>query len=612
MLVSFVACGGTEPAPVTAAPPPPVATTPPPPPPVPAKLARGPRPEWMGRSDTNAQLLLDLETRFSPEGATQAGVETVDTEISDLTPGFRERERTAYRAVKTDLEQRRARESDPLVRQDLTILLHAVDLRLRAEETEERLMVPFWPVPRMIFNGMHTLLDEQISPARRQKALARLQKYVGVAPGTKSFAELAEADSLRALGKPGLTMPSRADVEKIIATSGELTEGVAKLFDKYKLADSPEAKQALAALKTQSERYAKFLKDRMLPKARTTIPLPPAVYELRLEEAGVDLPPSELTRMAHAEFLTIQAEMQKVAAEVAKARNLPSADYRDVIKALKKEQITGDAIMPHYQARLAEIEGIIRKENLVTLPDRPARMRLGSPAESANQPAPHMVPPRLVGNTGEEGEFVLPLSISGPTGGDASGKGGSQYDDFTYPAASWTLTSHEVRPGHELQFDTMVERGVTLARGRYAFNSANAEGWGLYSEMIMLPFMPPEGKLVSLDFRLHRAARAFLDPELQQGKWTFDSAREFLEKEVGLSHAFATAEVERYTFRMPGQATSYYYGLVRLRGLRKEAEEALGDRFNARQFHDTILDQGLLPPDLMRVAVLGALGVPVK
>ena len=572
----------------------------------------------MARSDANAQILLDLETRLSPEEASQAGVETVDAEISDMTPGFRARDEAAEHAAQTELEARRDREADPLVRQDLTILVHSVDLERREAATDERLMVPFWPVPRMIFNGLHVLLDDQISPERRKKALARLQKYVGIAPAAPggkrgtSVTELAEEDTAHAMSRPGLTMPSRADVEKTISTADTSREGVVKLFEKYKLDESPEAKQALALLKTQTDDYAKFLEDKVLPKARTTIPLPPAVYELRLEDAGVDLPPSELSRMAHQEFVAIQAEMQKVAAEVAKARKLPSADYRDVLKELKKEQIKGDAIMPHYQARLAEIEGIIRRENLVTLPARPARMRLGSAAESANQPAPHMIPPRLVGNTGEKGEFVLPLSIAGATGGDAKATASSQYDDFTYPAASWTLVAHEVRPGHELQFDTMVERGVTLARGRYAFNSANAEGWGLYSEMIMLPFMSPEGKLVSLDFRLHRAARAFLDPELQQGKWTFDSARDFLEKEVGLSPAFATAEVERYTFRMPGQATSYYYGLVRLRGLRKEAEERLGDRFDQKKFHDTILDQGLLPPDLMRVAVLGALGVPVK
>jgi uncharacterized protein (DUF885 family) len=119
--------------------------------------------------------------------------------------------------------------------------------------------------------------------------------------------------------------------------------------------------------------------------------------------------------------------------------------------------------------------------------------------------------------------------------------------------------------------------------------------------------MPPEGQLVSLQFRLQRAARAFLDPELQRGKWTFDSAREFLQKEVGLSAAFATSEVERYTFRMPGQATSYFYGFIRLRALRREAEQKMGARFDALAFHDAILAEGLLPPDLLRVAVLGKL-----
>ncbi len=252
----------------------------------------------------------------------------------------------------------------------------------------------------------------------------------------------------------------------------------------------------------------------------------------------------------------------------------------------------GDAILPHYRARLAEIEGILRREHLVTLPSRPARIRLGSAAESAQQPAPHLNAPRLIGNTGEQAEFVLPLSIPAPTGSKAAEQ---RYDDFTHAAASWTLTAHEARPGHELQFDSMVERGVSLARARYAFNSANVEGWGLYAEAIMLPFMPPEGQLVSLDLRLQRAVRAFMDPELQQGKWTFDAARAYLEKEVVLSPAFATAEVERFTFRMPGQATSYFYGFTRLSALRKEAEEKLGARFDAGAFHDAIIGEGLLP-----------------
>ena len=92
------------------------------------------------------------------------------------------------------------------------------------------------------------------------------------------------------------------------------------------------------------------------------------------------------------------------------------------------------------------------------------------------------------------------------------------------------------------------------------------------------------------------------------GKWTPESAREFLQKEVGLSPAFATEEVDRFTFRMPGQATAYFYGYTKLMGLREAAERALGARFDPLSFHDTILAQGLLPPDLLRKAVLDALG----
>src|SRR5207248_436875 len=80
-----------------------------------------------------------------------------------------------------------------------------------------------------------------------------------------------------------------------------------------------------------------------------------------------------------------------------------------------------------------------------------------------------------------------------------------QYDDFNFDAAAWTLTAHEARPGHELQFSSMVERGVSQARAIFAFNSVNAEGWGLYAEAITLPYMPDDGKLISLQLRLQRA-----------------------------------------------------------------------------------------------------------
>ena len=155
-----------------------------------------------------------------------------------------------------------------------------------------------------------------------------------------------------------------------------------------------------------------------------------------------------------------------------------------------------------------------------------------------------------------------------------------------------------------MQFAKIVEAGVSTARALFAFNSTNVEGWGLYAEWMMLPYMSPEGQLVSLQRRLLRAARAFLDPELHLGRVTPDEARRVLLEDVVLSRAMTEQEVERYTFRAPGQATSYFYGYTRLRELRSEVERALGDEFSARDFHDFILAQGLLPPELLREAVL--------
>jgi len=548
--------------------------------------------DWIPRSNQNAQLLLDVQAKFAPELAARTGVSGIDDRISDFTPGRRQRQRQAIQQAVSALEERQKSERDPNVNEDLAILIEAGRRQIRGSELQESLQVSYLNLPRLIFGSVHSLLDPQIAADRRPAALVRVRKYAGLEPGYQPAVQLAEAEAREGLQK-GLLPPSRIEVENDLQTSQFLIEGIDKLFAEYKIAG---AQEPVAKLHGQLEEYVKFVRAEVLPKAREDFRLPRELYEFQLRQVGVDISGEELAERAHRGFVQIQGEMQKVAARVAQERGLPSSDYRQVIQELKKSQIPDDQVLDFYNRRLAQIERIIREQRLVTMPSRPARIRLGTPAENAQQPAPHMSPPRLIGNTGEQGEFVLPLSMPG--------KVTMKYDDFNYDAAAWTLTAHEARPGHELQFASMVERGVSLTRAVFAFNSVNVEGWGLYAEAITLPYMPDDGKLISLQLRLQRAARAFLDPELQMGKWTPESAREFLEKEVGLSPAFATQEVDRYTFRAPAQATAYYYGYLRILELRNAAEKQLGSRFEPLTFHDTILAQGLLPPDLMRKAVL--------
>jgi TonB family protein len=557
-------------------------------------LAQENKPEWVKRSDAYTERVNRAEAQFTPESYQQQGVEGLDDKVLDLNPGYLERSRKVTRETIDWLKKSVTTEKDPLVKQDLEILIKAEEDGLRGSELNEKYRVPYINVARQVFNGIHALLDEQVKPERYPAALVRLRKYAGMIKGTQPLTTLAMARTREGMGS-GKKYPAKSQLERDLANTAFLEKGIGELFDKYKL----DAKNELATLHEQLVAYDDFLSKEILSKANDDFKLPSELYAYRLQTVGVDIPPEKLRAIAHAAFNDIQKQMQEIAPEVAKQHGFTATDYRDVIAKLKKEQLVGDTILPHYKQRLADIEKIIQEKDLVTLPARAARIRISTDAEAAIQPAPHMEAPRLIGNTGEQGAFVLPLNI--PT---APGSKVKKYDDFTFAAASWTLTAHEARPGHELQFDSMVEHGVSQARALYAFNSTNVEGWGLYSEWITKPYMPPDGQLISLQHRLLRAARAYIDPELQAGVLTPEQAKEILMKDGVFSDAMATQEVERYTFRAPGQATSYFYGFTRLLALRNEVEKLLGPRFDQHKYHDFILAQGLLPPDLLRKAVL--------
>jgi hypothetical protein len=557
-------------------------------------LAQAP-PAWVAKSNLNTQLLIDIDAKYEPEGASAEGLKGFDDQIFSLAPDVRERRRADLRKAKQELERRLTAEQDPLVKQDLEILIASADRDTRESEANQKNFLPYADLTGGVFYGIKTLLDDQVAPERRPAVLVRMKKYAGMTPGFTPVVDQAEQRFREQLKTPGLLGPSKLEVQKNLENTNAYVNGIGLLLEKYKIQGY---EPVFAKLKTQLAGYDDFVRKEVLPKSRTDFRLPPAIYAINLDRVGVDYTPAELERLAHKSFTDIQAEMQEIAKKVAKDRGYTATDYRSVIHELKKEQLQPDDVLPHYKKRLAEIEDILRTKNLITLPSRPAIIKLASAAETAEQPAPHMQPPPLLNNHGERGAFVLPLETTGEKGAAL------KYDDFSFAAASWTMTAHEARPGHELQFDAMVERGVSLARALYAFNSVNVEGWGLYSEWFMLPYMPDDGKLISLQLRLLRSARAYLDPELQEGKVTPAQAMAVLENDVVCSKAFATEEVERFTFRMPGQAVAYFDGFNRLLEIRQAAEKAMGAKFDVHKFHDFILSQGLLPPSLLRKAVL--------
>ncbi|MTV55960.1 DUF885 family protein [Massilia buxea] len=554
-------------------------------------------PAWVKKSNENAKLLLNVVAKYSPEGASSLGVDGFDEQITDMSRDQFEATNKDTRAVVAELNKRLKGETDAKVRQDLEILVKAAEDQMRTAALTRKYLLPFTDVNQLLFGVLRQTLDPRIPKERQQTIVARLEKYAGMTKGYRPITVLAgERLQERLKANPKLLGPYKGEVEQALNDGPALVKGMRELLAKSEVKGW---EPAFAALEKQLAAYEKDVRAQILPRARADHRLPAELYADNLRQFGVDIPPQELVAKALTSFAEIRNQMNITAGLIARERKLQDADYRAVIRELKKQQIPVEQVMPLYAERLNQIEAAVRQQGIVSLPSRKAVIRLATAAENAQQPAPHMSPPRLIGNTGEYGEFVLTTGMPP----DASGKA-LVFDDFTHQAGSWTLTAHEARPGHELQFAKMLETGVSTARAVFAFNSVNVEGWALYAEAEMQPYEPLDGQLFALQARLQRAARAFLDPMVNLGEITPEGVKSFLMEEVGLSEGMATQEMQRYIFRAPGQATSYFYGYQRLMETRQAAEVALRRNFKRRAFNDFVLAQGLVPPALLRKAVM--------
>jgi hypothetical protein len=483
-----------------------------------------------------------------------------------------------YRRL-TELQQREALEKDPKVRQDLGILIKALEDNIRSSELRRDNMLPYYNITRTVFFGVRGLVDAQIPRERYPAAITRIEKYAGLADEFEPITEQAKARTVERFDVDGLVGPFKGEIEQDLERAETFITGIEDLLAGTDLQGWEESYATLAG---QLREYNDWVRAELLPRARTNYRLPAVMYEDALRNWGVDASPEELIEQATKGYMDIRNEMEALAPQIAAEKGWDTRDYREIIARLKEEgPIDGDKMLDHYHAVLRDIEGI------------------ATAAETAAQPAPHLEVPRMIGNTGEFPSFIIPLL-------EKNDDGSWVQTDDTYVAGSWTLTAHEARPGHEMQFSSILESGVSIARALFAFNSANVEGWGLYAEAIMRPYLPLEAQMISLQYRLMRAGRMFLDPMLNLGMITPEEAKSLIVKDMAIGEGWAQNEVERYTYRMPGQATAYYYGYNKMQALRAQTEIRLRDKFDQQAFHDFVLAQGMLPPDILKDATTGS------
>ncbi len=161
-----------------------------------------------------------------------------------------------------------------------------------------------------------------------------------------------------------------------------------------------------------------------------------------------------------------------------------------------------------------------------------------------------------------------------------------------------TLAYHEGVPGHHFQIDTALHlKDMPLIRQQTLY-TAYAEGWGLYAERLAAEIGmykdDPLGDLGRLQAEIFRAVRLVVDTGMHAKGWSREQAITYMVANTGMAESDVTTEIERY-MALPGQACAYKIGQLKILELRERAKAELGDRFNIKDFHSVVLDNGAVP-----------------
>ena len=333
--------------------------------------------------------------------------------------------------------------------------------------------------------------------------------------------------------------------------------------------------------------FTRFVREEYLPRARTSdgiaaIPEGERIYRMLVRQSTTtDLTPEQIHAMGLAEVKRIQLQVMLAAGKAGF-----KGELKDLRTWLRTDPAnfpftTPEEVLAHLRAIHARILPQLPKL-FSRLPRTPLEIRLTDPAIAASMPA-QWHPPSADGT--RPGVFAMPVR-----------------DPREVSRVTLTsLLAHEGMPGHHLE-GTLARELKLPAFRRDLWINAYGEGWALYAESLGHEMglyeetVPLIGRYLD---ELYRAARLVADTGLHAKGWTRAQAGEFMAEQGGLSQASAEREVLRY-MAWPAQALGYKVGEITIRDLRSQAERRLAERFDVREFHRRVLEQGQVPLGLLQ------------
>lgn len=330
-----------------------------------------------------------------------------------------------------------------------------------------------------------------------------------------------------------------------------------------------------------------FLVDDYIPNAKTDIasktwPNGAEYYQNRTRYyTTTDLSADTIHEMGLQEVARIRSEMQKVVDELEF-----DGDINEFIQFLRTDPQfyakTPEALLKHASFIAKKMDAQLPKL-FKKLPRTPYGVA----------PVPDAIAPKYT-----TGRYISPSRDDQPGYYWVNTYALDKRPLYAIPA----LTLHEAVPGHHLQISLAREMDDLPNVRRYTYISAFGEGWGLYSEFLGKEvgiYATPYEEFGRLSYEMWRACRLVVDTGMHLKGWSRQKALDYMLENTALSEHNVTTEIDRY-ISWPAQALSYKIGEIEIKKLRAEAERALGNKFDVRDFHDAVLEYGSIPLSVLR------------
>jgi len=333
-------------------------------------------------------------------------------------------------------------------------------------------------------------------------------------------------------------------------------------------------------------RFTKFLKEEYVAEGRTepgmwSLPDGDARYAARVKASTTtSMTPEEIHQLGLREVARIEGEMLKVAKKLGyndlKSFNAAIDKNPDLHPKSKQEML--DLYRKYIEqmyAKLPTLFGRLPKAKVEVIPMEEFREKQSAGADYAQGTPDGSRPGHVNINTGNyEKRKTLPIE---------------------------TTAYHEGIPGHHMQISIAQEIPTLPPFRQQGGYVAYSEGWALYAERLGEEvgfFQDPYSYYGHLQDEMLRAIRLVVDTGFHYKKWTRQQVVDFFHNHSGIDEVEVQSETDRY-IAIPGQALGYKIGQLKILALREKAQKTLGDKFDIRGFHDTLLGAGALPMDVL-------------